>query len=184
MKIPVRQAVACLCAISIYVAATTEQVDSQTKNSTTPGYRLAIEVERVDSLRWEALVELENAGPVAALTLPLKWGNGRSPFRLDSANYLGARTEYFALKTLRVDSTKQTLLIGMISDLGGSTPPLEPGDGAIVTLHFSTRRPTSSTLTLDTTFVAPHNVLQLVSPDVRAIRPEFERSTDSATNPR
>lgn len=138
-------------------------------------YRVTIETEQIDSAHWEADVALENSGPIAALTLPLRWGNGRSGFRIDSADYSGLRTEYFALKTFRVDSVKQTVLIGLISDLGGDHPPLEPGEGTIARLYFSNRGAKSSTLTIDTTFILPHNTLQLVSPDVRAIRPTFER---------
>jgi hypothetical protein len=139
-------------------------------------YRVTIHVDRVDSLHLEALVELVNPTAIAALTLPLQWGNGRSAYRLDSADYQGLRTDYFALKTFRIDSTKQTVLIGLISDLGGNYPPLEPGDGGIARLHFSSKRPITTALAIDTTFIPPHNVLQLVTPDVRAIRPTFQSS--------
>jgi len=148
---------------------------SETIENTSADYRLSVQVEQVDSIHWEALVALDNSGPVAALTLPLQWGHGRAPFRIDSADYAGLRTEYFSLKTFRVDSIKQTVLIGMISDLGGNHPPLEPGEGAIARLHFTTRRGDGSPLSLDTTFVPPHNTLQLVTPDVRAIRPRFDK---------
>lgn len=137
-------------------------------------YRVTIHVDRIDSLHIEALVELVNPTSIAALTLPLQWGNGRSVYRLDSADYSDLRTEYFALKTFRVDSTKQTVLIGLISDLGGNYPPLEPGEGGIARLHFSSKRPATTALAIDTTFIAPHNTLQLVTPDVRAIRPTFK----------
>lgn len=140
------------------------------------GYIVSVNVEAVDSVHWEAAVDLVNPGPVAALTLPLRWGSGRSTLRIDSAEYRGLRTEYFALKTFRVDSTKQCVLIGLISDLGGNLPPLEPGEGTIVRLHFTTRRVRDAAPEVDTTFIPPHNVLQLVSPDVRSIRPVFHRT--------
>ena len=136
-------------------------------------YRVTIHIERIDSLHLEALVELVNPTEIAALTLPLQWGNGRSAYRLDSADYDGLRTDYFALKTYRVDSVKQYVLIGLISDLGGNYPPLESGDGGIARLHFSSKRPVATALAIDTTFIPPHNSLQLVTPDVRAIRPAF-----------
>lgn len=156
----------------VFVCAATACL-AQTTRTTDDGYRVRMLIEQIDSLHWEAVVELENAGPIAALTLPLSYGNGRSPFRVDSATYRGLRTEYFALKTFRIDSTKQSVLIGLISDLGGNYPPLEPGSGAIALLHLSTRKMATQVPRLDTTFIAPHNTLQLVSPDVRAIRPQF-----------
>jgi len=143
------------------------------------GHSVSIHVEHVDSLHLEAIVELVNPSPIAALTLPLQWGNGHSPYTLDSADYRGLRTDYFALKTFRVDSTKQTVLIGMISDLGGNYPPLEPGAGGIARLFFSSAHPVKTAIAIDTVFIAPHNTLQLVTPDVRAVSPEFHNSMKS-----
>ncbi len=137
-------------------------------------YVVTVQTDRTDSLHWEVLVSLDNPGPVAALTLPLSWGQGRPVYRIDSANYLGLRTEYFALKTFRVDTTMQTVLIGLISDLGGNRPPLAPGSGGIARLFFTARAgQVSYPLLPNTTFIRPHNTLQLVTPDVRAIHPRF-----------
>lgn len=162
------------CIICFFVLATMEFAGGERIPREHSGYRITIFVDRVDSLHWEASIDLSNIGLIAAMTLPFRWGDGRSPFRLDSADYRGLRTEYFALKTFRVDSTRQSVLIGMISDLGGNYPPLEPGSGTIARLHFSTTRPTRELPSLDTAFIAPHNILQLVTPDVRAIRPDFQ----------
>lgn len=161
----------CLCSAALLAGASDPACAAPREQS--DAYRVTIHVERVDSLHLEALVELVNPAEVAAITLPLQWGNGRSVYRLDSADYQGLRTEYFALKTFRVDSVKQSVLIGLISDLGGNYPPLEPGEGGIARLHFSSKRPASTAIAIDTTFIPPHNSLQLVSPDVRAIRPAF-----------
>lgn len=139
-------------------------------------YVVTVQTDRTDSLHWEVLVSLDNPGPVAALTLPLRWGEGPPLYRIDSANYWGLRTEYFALKTFRVDSTRQTVLVGLISDLGGTRPPLAPGEGAIARLFFTAQtRQVSYALLPDTTFIRPHNTLQLVTPDIRAINPRFVR---------
>lgn len=162
--------------IGALVLVDTGVVHSQPGGEQSEAYRVTIHVDRVDSLHLEALVELVNPAAIAALTLPLQWGNGRSAYRLDSADYHGLRTDYFALKTFRIDSTKQTVLIGLISDLGGNYPPLEPGEGGIARLHFSSKRPVNTALAIDTTFIPPHNTLQLVTPDVRAIRPTFRSS--------
>ncbi len=158
---------------AVVIALSSVDSWSGDKGEPTAGYHVSVQIEQIDAQHWEATIALENTGPVAALTLPLSYGNGRSPFRVDSATYNGLRTEYFALKTFRVDSTRQSVLIGLISDLGGNYPPLEPGSGAIALLHLSSRKMAQVAPRLDTTFIAPHNILQLVSPDVRAIRPKF-----------
>jgi hypothetical protein len=142
--------------------------------SETPGERISLRTERVDSMHWEVTVWLENTRALAALTLPFRWGHSRCPFMIDSANYDGLRTEYFALKTFFPDSTDKTILIGLISDLGAGFPPLEAGNGPIARLYFTARIPTSRSLLLDTTFITPHNTLQVVTPDVRAYTPVFD----------
>ena len=63
---------------------------------------------------------------------------------------------------------------GLISDLGMGLPPLEPGSGPIAILHFTRTAATNRPLQVDSTFIPPHNTLQLVTPDVRAITPELE----------
>lgn len=138
-------------------------------------YRVGIELEQLDATHWDVLVQMVNPGPVAAVTLPFRWGDGRAPYRIDSADYDGMRTEYFALKTYYVDSTKQTILIGLISDMGAGLPPLEAGGGGIARLYFTARRTTDVPLTIDTTFIPPANTLRLVTPDVKAISPLFMR---------
>lgn len=177
-----REVFAFTCIICVFVLAAKEYAGGERIPREHSGYRITIFVDRVDSLHWEASIDLTNIGVIAAMTLPFRWGDGRSPFRLDSADYRGLRTEYFALKTFRVDSTRQSVLIGMISDLGGNYPPLEPGSGTIARLHFSSNRPTRELPSLDTAFIAPHNILQLVSPDVRAIRPDFQPVGNDATD--
>lgn len=107
--------------------------------------------------------------------MPFRWLPRGGFYRLDSASYHDLRTEYFALKTFFPDSVAQTVLIGLISDLGTGLPPLAPGDGPIARLHFTALKESSRPLVVDTTFIRPHNILQLVTPDVSSIHPAFER---------
>jgi len=141
--------------------------------------RVTVTVERVDSVHWEATVALVNHQVLAAITLPFRWTT--PGFMIDSANYAGTRVEYFALKTYLVDSTDNNVLIGLIPDLGMGLPMLEPGDGPITTLHFTGPSQPDGPLILDSTFIRPHNTLQLVTPDVRAITPVLEIETVSTT---
>jgi hypothetical protein len=141
--------------------------------TTVPVDRITFEAEQIDSLHWEVLIWLDNHGPLAAMTLPLRWSGGRRGFRIDSVEYRDLRTEYFAVKTFLADSLRQTVLIGLISDLGVGLPPLEPGSEPIARLHFTARGAHHAPLTIDTTFIPPHNTLQIVAPDARAITPQF-----------
>ncbi|HUU46499.1 MAG TPA: hypothetical protein VM118_12280 [Acidobacteriota bacterium] len=144
-----------------------------------PAERMRIDCYPIDTIHWQAAVALDNASLLAAMTLPLSWGHGDAPYLIDSATYGDTRLEYFALKTYLVDTAQQNVLIGLISDLGMGLPPLEPGNGPIVLLHFTRTARTSHPLKLDSTFIPPHNTLQLVTPDVRAITPQLEiRLTD------
>jgi hypothetical protein len=142
-----------------------------------------IELHPIDSMHWRATVHLRNPDPLAALTLPFTWRGGQSFYFADSANYAATRVEYFALKTYLADTANQTVLIGLISDLGMDLPPLEPGSGPIAHLYFTARDSGTSPPLLDTTFILPHNTLQLVTPDVRAITPEFEVRQFRSTAP-
>ena len=133
-----------------------------------------IEVRRGEAAQWTATIHLSNGKNVSALTLPLRWDSGDEAFRLDSASYAGTRVAYFAVKTFFPDTMANTILLGLISDLGRGLPPLEPGRGPIVKLHFTAPHDSAAYLTMDTTFIRPHNILQMVTPDIRALYPEFE----------
>ncbi len=138
-----------------------------------------IEVRQVSSSQWVAIVTLQNDENLAAMTIPLAWHPQAGFFRLDSASYAGLRTEYFSLKTFYPDTTAGTILIGLISNLGAGRPPLEPGNGPIARLHFTALKAPSEPLVVDTAFIRPYNVLQLVTPDVRSILPAFQTHTRS-----
>jgi hypothetical protein len=140
-----------------------------------------IDVHRLEGTAWVATVHLYNDENLAAMTLPLRWRPQKGTFRLDSASYDGLRTEYFALKTFYPDTVAGTILIGLISDLGTGLPPLEPGRGAIARLYFTSLENPPKPLMIDTTFIRPHNVLQMVTPDVRSILPAFKSHSVSAT---
>jgi hypothetical protein len=134
-----------------------------------------LQVQHTGGDQWVAMVDLENDENIAALTIPLRWRPKGGFFRLDSASYHGLRTEHFALKTFFPDTTRQTILIGLISDLGTGLPPLPPGQGPIARVHFTALGESVKPLDVDTTFIRPHNVLQMVTPDVSSILPVFER---------
>jgi hypothetical protein len=140
---------------------------------------VAVDVQQVSSSQWIATVTLQNDENLAAMTLPFIWRPLQGCFRLDSASYTGLRTEYFSLKTFYPDTIAGTILIGLISNLGTGRPPLEPGNGPIARLHFTALKTPTEPLRVDTVFIRPYNVLQLVTPDVRSILPAFQTHTAS-----
>ena len=133
-----------------------------------------IDIYPLDSVHWTAAIYLENTELLSAMTIPLSWGSDDAPFMIDSAVYRNTRLDYFALKTFSVDTTQQTVLIGLISDLGMGLPPLDSGKGLIAWLHFTRTDKSDTALMLDSTFIPPQNTLQLVTPDVRALTPKFQ----------
>jgi hypothetical protein len=136
---------------------------------------ISVQIRAAGHGQWIATIVLRNDENIAAMTLPLRWQPNGERFRLDSASYNGMRTEYFALKTFYPDTVNGTILIGLISDLGTGLPPLEPGRGAIARLHFTARGDSVESLAVDTTFIRPHNVLQMVTPDVQSVLPAFTK---------
>jgi hypothetical protein len=124
-----------------------------------------------------ASVSVLNDEELAALTLPLRYGNGKTPIRCDSVRFRGTRSEYFSMKTQLVDTVEQTVLIGLIADMSGSKPPLEKGDGEVARLHFSVdKNKKFKDFFMDTTWIKPYNLLKFVTPDVKGIYPAFDNS--------
>jgi len=176
-------------ALLIGVAVTTTAWGQQSPKPPLDEYgdldTVTIEILPSGGDQWQAVVSLTNDESVAAITLPLICTPGFSSYRLDSASYTDLRTAYFALKTFFPDTTRSTILIGLISDLGAGLPPLEPGSGPIARLFFTAMDGATGSLGVDTTFIRPHNVLQLVTPDARAILPALDaRKALAPTNER
>ena len=124
-----------------------------------------------------ASVSVFNDEDLAAMTLAFRFGNGKTPIRCDSVSFRGTRTEDFAMKTQFVDTVLQTVLIGLISDMSGSKPPLEKGNGEVARMYFTfPKNQKFQDFFLDTTWIKPFNVLKFVTPNVKGIYPAFENS--------
>ena len=133
-------------------------------------------VQKEKSNKVEAKVFLFNDEDLAALTVPLKFGDSKkSSLYCDSVSYVKTRVDYFSWKTGWIDSTANTVLIGLIADLSGKKPPLKPGSGQIATVYFSVKKGAKPTeVVLDTCFVKPSNVLKLITNDGKEIVPVFD----------
>jgi hypothetical protein len=124
-----------------------------------------------------ASVSVFNDEELAAMTLAFRFGNGKTPIRCDSVSFRETRTEDFAMKTQYVDTVLQTVLIGLISDMSGSKPPLKKGDGEVARMYFTLpKNQKFQDCFIDTTWIKPFNVLKFVTPDVKGIYPAFENS--------
>jgi hypothetical protein len=126
---------------------------------------------------WELGVYLENDEPLAAITVPLLFGDRVGQFHLDSVVFTNTRTHYFGLRTTNSYDTVNSVLIGLLYTLGGDELPLEPGTGPVAWVYLTSRQtPPQSAKPprIDSTFFPPFNTLELVTPSAVPIRPIFK----------
>ncbi len=124
-----------------------------------------------------ASVSVFNDEDLAAMTLPFRYGNGKSPIKCDSIRFWKARAERFDMKTELIDTVRQTVLVGLIVDMSGNQPPMKKGDGEVMRIYFSVPKGEKfQDFLMDTTWVKPFNVLKFVTPDVKGIYPAFDNS--------
>jgi hypothetical protein len=122
-----------------------------------------------------ASVSVFNDEELVAMTLPFRYGNRDTPIRCDSVQFEKTRVEYFEMKTQRIDTVNQTVLIGLIVDFAGKKPPLKIGDGEVARIYFTLKEGAKfQDFFLDTTLIKPFNTLKLVTPQVKGIVPVFD----------
>jgi len=124
-----------------------------------------------------ASVSVFNDEDLAAMTLPFRYGNGKTPIKCDSIKFRKTRCEYFDTKTYSVDTLRQTVLTGLIADMSGNKPPLKKGDGEVMRLYFTVlQNKKFQDFFVDTTWIKPFNLLKFVTPKVKGIYPAFDNS--------
>lgn len=124
-----------------------------------------------------ASVSVYNDEELAAMTLPFRYGDGKSPLRCDSIKFWDTRTMFFDMKTNLIDTARQAVLIGLIADMSGQRPPMKKGDGEVAKIYFTIPKGAKfQDFYMDTTWVRPMNVLKFVTPDVKSIYPAFDNS--------
>ncbi len=127
--------------------------------------------------QWALGVFLENDEELAAITVPLSFGEHLGQFKLDSVIFSNTRTSYFGLQTTNNYDTLNSVLIGLLYTLGGNEPPLEPGSGPVAWLFLTSLEKTDTPPqppVIDSTFFPPFNRLELVTPSAEPIKPIFE----------
>jgi hypothetical protein len=124
-----------------------------------------------------ASVSVFNDEDLAAMTLPFRYGNGKTPIKCDSIKFWKTRSEYFDAKTMLIDTLRQTVLIGLIADMSGSKPHLKKGDGEVARLYFTVpQKKKFQDFFMDTTWIKPFNLLKFITPDVKGVYPTFDNS--------
>lgn len=133
-------------------------------------------IQKEKSNKVEAKVWLFNDEDVAAMTVPIRFGDGKgSSLYCDSVSYANTRVQNFQWKSAKIDSTKNNVLLGLIAAISAKTPPLKPGQGEIGTIYFTIKKGVrSKEIVLDTCFVEPSNVLMIITDDVKNIVPVFD----------
>jgi hypothetical protein len=127
--------------------------------------------------KWAVGVMLDNDEELAAITVPLKFGERVGQFVLDSVSFGNTRVAYFALKTTNSYDTLNAVLIGLLYCLDDNRPPLEPGTGMVARLYFTQKsnpEKEAQPLVIDSTYFPPYNTLELVTPSAVPITPIFE----------
>jgi hypothetical protein len=122
-----------------------------------------------------ASVSVFNDEELVAMTLPFRYGDGSTPIRCDSIEFGKTRTEYFEMKFPRIDTTNQTILIGLLPDMFGNVPPLKKGKGEVARIYFTLKEGAKfQDFFLDTTWIRPSNVLKFVTLKAKGIYPIFD----------
>jgi hypothetical protein len=124
-----------------------------------------------------ASISVFNDEDLAAMTIPFRFGSGTSPIHCDSVRFRRTRCDEFDMKTQLIDTTRQTVLIGLVADMSGTKPPLAKGDGEVARIYFTlSKNAKFQDVLVDTTWVKPFNVLKFVTPDVKSVFPVFDNS--------
>jgi len=135
---------------------------------------ITVEQAKIDH-KAKATVSLFNDEKLAAMTIPLRFGDGKTPIYCDSVIFTKTRVDYFQLKSALIDSTNQTVLIGLIADLSGKVPALAEGKGEVAHMYFTMKKDAKlGGVTIDTTFINPSNTLKLVTENVKDIIPLWD----------
>jgi len=169
-----------LCLIATLIACGAAGVAAENKPRDAFGKpdRIIVEIAPLSAKgQWAVGVLLENDEELAAITVPLRFGEFIGQFRLDSVLFTETRVTYFSLKITNSSDTLNTVLIGLLASLGDNRPPLEPGYGPVARLYFTEmkdKKKPPTLLVIDSTFFPPYNTLELVTPGAEPIQPTFE----------
>jgi hypothetical protein len=164
-------------AVLIYVVLCSSSSFAQKDEFGKPDTCRVIIFQEEKSNQVMASISVFNDQELAAMTLPFRYGDGKSPLRCDSIKFWDTRTMFFDMKTELIDTVRQAVLIGLIADMSGQKPPMKKGDGEVAKIYFTIPKGAKfQDFYMDTTWVKPMNVLKFVTPDVKSVYPAFDNS--------
>jgi hypothetical protein len=120
----------------------------------------------------------DNDEKLAAMTFPLRIKGKNFKMHYDSVSWKG-RAENFAVKSVHPVDSLQQVLVGLLADISGSTPPLGEGKGTLARLYFTAESGSKRVIDVceimvDTTTIEPSNTLYGVIPDgTGAVHPAY-----------
>lgn len=124
-----------------------------------------------------------NVDSVSGMPTPLKVTSDKARIVYDSVVYEDGRVGYFQLKVVNADSLNQTVLFGLIADLSGSKPPLEPGRGKAFSFFCTADKAIKiADVKVDAVVLPPANRLEFnvmddVNRQVISVKPTFVHGT-------
>ena len=156
-----------------------------------PGNRDKIEFGAPDIQGAKVVVPIiiKNDEPLAAIDIPLKFGNAGDGIVLDRVEFPeDGRVGGFDFQFKRINNDAKTVLIGLISSVYDLKTDMAPGDDAVAYLHFTVTDEQLSGVTLDlddprtskhTLMLIENRVLEGGGREVVEIVPEFAKTTIS-----
>ena len=129
---------------------------------------------------------ISNTDNLAAIDVPLKFGNPGDGIQLVNVDLDHGRAHYFDVKVADIDNDNKTVKIGLLwMAYGGGQEELTAGDGRLATLTFEITDPTMEEFTIEaTSFENPGRELGFIYCDdsngklnIYQLRPEFEPLT-------
>jgi len=129
---------------------------------------------------------ISNSDNLAAIDVPLKFGNAGDGIELINVDLDNGRAHYFDVKVADIDNDNKTVKIGLLwMAYNGDQMELAAGDGRLATLTFEITDPTMEEFTIAaTSFENPGRELGFIYCDdtdgklnIYQLRPEFEPLT-------
>jgi len=115
---------------------------------------------------WTVVVPLSisNTKNLAAVDLPLKFGNPGDGIKLLDVDFENGRAHYFDVKVANIDNVNKTVMIGLLwIAYNPENPELKSGDGPLATLTFEITDPQIEEIKIEpTTFSNPDHKVSFI----------------------
>ncbi len=131
-----------------------------------PGNRDRIEFGDADIQGAKVIVPIKiiNDEPITAIDIPLKFGDAGDGIVLDRVEFIETgRVGGFDFQFKKIDNEAKTVLIGLVSSMYDLKADMQPGNDAVVNLHFTVTDEQLDKITLDADKTrAPQHTMLLI----------------------